>query len=237
MEPSPEEVENQRHFNELRGELLNAREKVVDRWLTTVAVMLTVFSLVAALVGYLSFDGISEVRAEVRRQEAEVYQRATQVHRQAAQVETLVKQITTRAEESEGWDKVDGRELPQESREVTDTDTKPRAERELPQESREVTDTDTKSRAVFGEWKRRQHNFVYQASTDGFIAAYTGGNTPAQGFMIYTGKTQDSMPLRTRGGRYDGAVCPVAKGSFWTVQADGEGSLTVQWLPVGSSQS
>ena len=202
--PIPEEVENQRHFNELRGELLNAREKVVDRWLTTVAAILTAFTLIAGFVGYLSFESINDVIAETR-------EHAAQVREQATQAEKIVENIRKTSETAQ-------RELNVEGQTIAQSDTQPRSE--PPQ-------------GPFGKWESRNPNLVYQANSDGFIAAYTAGNSPAQDLMIYTGRKQDSLFLRTRAGRYDGTVCPVPKGHFWTVKG-GSGGLAVHWLPVSS---
>ena len=54
------EVEMQRGLNELRSEFLDKSSKVVEWWLAGMAIVLTVFSILAAVVGYVSFEKISQ---------------------------------------------------------------------------------------------------------------------------------------------------------------------------------
>lgn len=72
---------------------------------------------------------------------------------------------------------------------------------------------------------------LYQAKSDGFVAAYTGGNSPADELVIEVGDAPDRLNVRTRAGRYDGTICPVSRGDHWVVRSFGEGSITVHWLP------
>ena len=224
LRPTPAEVENQRRFNELRGELLNVRGKAVERWLAATAIILTLFTVIALFAGFVGFSRFSEISQK------------------AEEARNIVADMTQTQERVERWAEFEGQESADadtepspavEGQESADADTEPSPA----VEGQESADADTEpSPAVFGEWEPRQPNLVYEATSDGFITAYTGGNNPARGFLIYTGERPDSMPLRTRGGEYDGTVCPVSKGSFWAVRSDGGGRLTVQWLPVGSPQ-
>ncbi len=50
-----DDVEIQRHFNELRGELLDKRAVSIDRWLSVIAIVLTFFGVVVAVAGYIGF--------------------------------------------------------------------------------------------------------------------------------------------------------------------------------------
>ena len=199
--PTPEEIENQHRFNELRGELLNVREKTVQRWLTAVAAIVTFFSIVGLGGGYMNL-------AEIRHKKNEA--------------EELLKQIKKTKDDTDN--------LNAKGANVKDTQPPSKPSKSL--------------QGKFGEkWQKLKPNLVYRATSDGFIAAYTGGKNPAHQFAVYTGKEQDSLAWRTRAGRYDGTVCPVPEGHFWTVRAldtDGspvQGEVTVQWLPVISSDT
>ena len=91
------------------------------------------------------------------------------------------------------------------------------------------------SRRMFGKWQEEfAKDTVYKAASDGFIAAYTGGNNPADGVLIYVGENQNKLAVLTRTGRYDGAVCPVGKDQYWMVKSNNGGRITVHWLPVFS---
>lgn len=91
---------------------------------------------------------------------------------------------------------------------------------------------------AFGRWEERQKDANYQARSDGIVAAYTGGNTPADEFVIEVGEANGSglisWNVRTRAGRYDGTVLPVAAGNYWRVRSFDEGSITVSWLPISN---
>ena len=111
----------------------------------------------------------------------------------------------------------------------------------LPDTSR--VQAEGEGRRGFGEkWERKEStdkpysvNTPYQAPSDGFIAAYTGGNSPAPEAMIYVGvkeQTKISFQLCSRMQRYDGAICPVPKGSYWKVTNPSGGSVTIRWLSV-----
>lgn len=90
--------------------------------------------------------------------------------------------------------------------------------------------------SAFGRWVERQADTVYQAEADGFVAAYTGGNHPADEFVVDVGVLNKSNSIdwgvRTRAGRYDGTVCPVSRGDHWRVRSFGAGTITVHWLPI-----
>ena len=94
----------------------------------------------------------------------------------------------------------------------------------------------------FGEWETRNADTVYQAETSGFVAAYTGGEDSLlmpRNLLIHTGTSQGDMEVCSRGGRYEGALCPVGRGDYWRVEVRrrvGEGydpsTVKVKWLPV-----
>ena len=59
-------VEIQRHFNELRGELLDKRAVSIDRWLSVIAIVLTFFGVVVAVAGYIGFTRFREIETEAK---------------------------------------------------------------------------------------------------------------------------------------------------------------------------
>ena len=61
-----DDVEIQRHFNELRGELLDKRAVSIDRWLTVIAIVLTFFGIVVAVAGYIGFTRFQEIETEAK---------------------------------------------------------------------------------------------------------------------------------------------------------------------------
>ena len=59
-------VEVERRFNDLRRELLDDRAKTLDWWLAAMAIVLTLFGVVAVVAGYLGFKRFREIEAEAR---------------------------------------------------------------------------------------------------------------------------------------------------------------------------
>ena len=59
-------VEIQRQFNELRGELLDKRAVSIDRWLSVIAIVLTFFGVVVAVAGYIGFTRFQEIETEAK---------------------------------------------------------------------------------------------------------------------------------------------------------------------------
>ena len=99
----------------------------------------------------------------------------------------------------------------------------------LPDDAR-VRQTQVTSGEV--EWIRYRANVTYLASTDGIVSAFSGGDGAVTGGVVFEGASQASLEVRTRFGRYDGAVLPVREGRYWLVQAEGGGgrNVEVQWL-------
>ena len=60
------EVDIQRRFNELRGELLDDRAAYIDRWLIAVSIVLAFFAFVAVLGGYMGFRRFREIETEAK---------------------------------------------------------------------------------------------------------------------------------------------------------------------------
>ena len=59
-------VEVERRFNDLRRELLDDRARTVGWWLAAMAIVLTLFGVVAVVAGYLGFKRFREIEAEAR---------------------------------------------------------------------------------------------------------------------------------------------------------------------------
>jgi hypothetical protein len=87
----------------------------------------------------------------------------------------------------------------------------------------------------FGTWSPLQPDVAYEAKSDGYVAAISSGNRPANGVAIYGGPSAANLDLRMRGyGAYNSALLPVRKGDYWLVRgAESSGHITVSWLPVG----
>ena len=82
------------------------------------------------------------------------------------------------------------------------------------------------------EWITYKANVTYLASTDGIVSAFSGGDGAVTGGGVFEGASATSLEVRTRFGRFDGAVLPVTKGRYWLVQVEGSGqrNVEVQWL-------
>jgi len=89
------------------------------------------------------------------------------------------------------------------------------------------------SKGRFGSWERKafSQNTVYQAKTDGFIAAYSRGNNPEEAFL-QSGPTSDDLSSKTRVSKYGGALIPIAKGTFWKALNTESGDITISWIPM-----
>ena len=79
-------VEWERRFNQLRRELLAGRTKLVDWWLTAIAIFLTVLGVIAVFAGYVSFRRFREIETEARQNV-----KASKQHAEEAQ--SLVEEI------------------------------------------------------------------------------------------------------------------------------------------------
>ena len=88
------EGEIQRRFNDLRREVLDDREKLVDWWLTATAIFLTLLGIVAVIAGYLSFKRFREIEAEAR-------QNVTASQQYTEEARHLVEEIKAKRHEAE----------------------------------------------------------------------------------------------------------------------------------------
>ena len=63
-------VEMQRRFNELRGELLDKRTVSIDRWLSVIGIVLTFFGIVVVLGGYIGFKRFWDIETKANESAA-----------------------------------------------------------------------------------------------------------------------------------------------------------------------
>lgn len=64
---NPTEIEIRNQFSLLRSELLDHRANTITWWLTAIAIILTMFTFVAALGGYIAVNRFQELETEARR--------------------------------------------------------------------------------------------------------------------------------------------------------------------------
>lgn len=100
-----------------------------------------------------------------------------------------------------------------------------------------------RSPGAFGSWQSHQGNQIYEvgktyrAESDGFVAVYTHGKGLTRKFRIKVGKRSDALTTITRAGSYEGTVCPIPSGNYWSVvepDDGGIGDITVNWLSVNT---
>ena len=84
----------ERRFNEVKRELLEQREKSIDRWLAVVGLVLTFFAIVIAIAGLWAYRSFRSIEAEAKKSAA-----ASRAHEEKAR--GLVKEITGHREESQ----------------------------------------------------------------------------------------------------------------------------------------
>ena len=85
-----DDVEIQRHFNELRSELLDKRAVSIDRWLSVIAVVLTFFGVVVALGGYLGFKQFRDIETEAKNSAMNATKHAEEAERLVAKLEKIL---------------------------------------------------------------------------------------------------------------------------------------------------
>lgn len=79
-------VEFERRFNELRKELLDDRAKLINWWLTLIAILLTSFGVIGAIIGYIGFSNLKEIEVRAMRHEKATkgYEEAAKGYKEAA---------------------------------------------------------------------------------------------------------------------------------------------------------
>ena len=93
-----------------------------------------------------------------------------------------------------------------------------------------------------GDWVSKSKDTVYQATTDGFVCAFTPNEQAAASHL--TGYSDSSNPPTTirmeQSGRRDeayfrvGIMFSVKKGDYWKVTEGYGVTTTVYWKPLGS---
>ena len=102
-------------------------------------------------------------------------------------------------------------------------------------------------RLAFGDWVTLDDAVtggnIMQAETDGFLLAYSSGNTEVAAFWLETGSERDRLVNRSRGSAYEGAMTPVKQGEFYRIRirtTDDERpyrgghtrTITAYWMPL-----
>ena len=72
--PPATEVEIQRRFNELKSEVLDNRADTIEWWLAVVAIVLTFFGIVVAILGLIGFRKFQSIEKEARESAKEAKQ-------------------------------------------------------------------------------------------------------------------------------------------------------------------
>ena len=85
--PDAAEVDIQRRFNELRGELLDDRAAYIDRWLIAVSIVLAFFGIVAVVGGYMGFRRFREIETEAKNSVKTVTDYAETAERRVGEIE------------------------------------------------------------------------------------------------------------------------------------------------------
>jgi len=88
----------------------------------------------------------------------------------------------------------------------------------------------------FGNWESKDADTVYQATTDGFVCAYTD-YADAAGVTGYTDSSNPPSTIRARNKEdgedwcYASITFPVKKGDYWKVT--GTSIAAIYWIPLG----
>ena len=91
--PPATEVEIQRRFNELRRELLDERADFIDRWLAVVAIVLTFFGIVVAILGLIGFRRFQAIEREARESVEATNEHLEEAKRNNEEAKRLVEEI------------------------------------------------------------------------------------------------------------------------------------------------
>ena len=87
-------IEAERRFNELRDELLDDREKMVDWWLEATAIFLTLLGVAAAILGYFGFKRLDRIESQARENMEES-------ERHAREAQHYLEEIKARRDEAD----------------------------------------------------------------------------------------------------------------------------------------
>ena len=95
------EVELQRRFNALRSELLDDRAGTIEWWLAVVAIVLTFFGIVVAILGLIGFRRFQSIEKEARESVEATNQHLEEAKRNNEDAKELVEEIKGYREESQ----------------------------------------------------------------------------------------------------------------------------------------
>ena len=87
------EVELQRRFNALRSELLDDRAGTIEWWLAVVAIVLTFFGIVVAILGLIGFRRFQSIEKEARESVEATNQHLEEAERNNEEAKGLVEEI------------------------------------------------------------------------------------------------------------------------------------------------
>lgn len=85
--------EKQSIVNEIRRELLNQRADFIDRWLAVVAIVLTFFGIVVAILGIIGFRRFQSIEKEARESVDAAKEHAEEANRLVQEIEEESKEI------------------------------------------------------------------------------------------------------------------------------------------------
>ena len=94
------EVQIRSDFNELRREILEDRMKLVDWWLSVMAVVLTLFAVVAPVVGFFGFRRFREIEIEARKGVEITNAAAEKAETKFEEAKMIVKDIESKRDEA-----------------------------------------------------------------------------------------------------------------------------------------
>ena len=91
--PPATEVEIQRRFNELKSEVLDDRAGTIEWWLAVVAIVLTFFGIVVAILGLIGFRRFQSIEKEARESVEATNQHLEEAKRNNEDAKELVEEI------------------------------------------------------------------------------------------------------------------------------------------------
>ena len=98
------DVGTERRFNELRGELLDDRAKMIDSWLVVIAIVLTFFGIAIPIIAYNRLNKLEEIEKEARRyvEDIKTIRDKVEIDREVSEAISLQQQNRT-GEAIEKW--------------------------------------------------------------------------------------------------------------------------------------
>lgn len=94
-------VDIDRRFNELRREVLDDRARDVDWWLEATAIFLTLFAVVVAIAGFVSFKRFREIEVDARQSVKDAKRSSETAAEHAATARNLIEEIRAKRDEAD----------------------------------------------------------------------------------------------------------------------------------------